>query len=230
MGICVGSHVHACAVALIELCSIFFFWNQETPCTCCKAHRAMPPNILGTPNAFHLQCRKSYPLFSAPPHLHVLAPEEAAWLHLFRTHLSHLPRSVSLRDSIPSSLRLHQHLGHWCLVIQPVIKDLKVRELTCSSWDSGSVSNCIFQAQNRISLLLNHSRSPKVLLACANLHTSGVFLGGVQEPEHPSSHSKQFACSHPVLPGQGDAQSAQGCFLPDGLHARPSPDIFNLPA
>lgn len=67
---------------------------------------------LSTPNILHLQCGHSYPLLSALLKLLVIASEGAARLHLFGAHLSQLPRSVSLRDSIPSSLHLQQHSGH----------------------------------------------------------------------------------------------------------------------
>lgn len=214
---------------------LFFFESRRHHAPPAKPTGPVTRKALSTPNIFHLQYGHSYPLLSALPKIHVVASEEAAWFHLFRTQLSHLPRSVSLRDSIPPSLHLHQHLGHDAgsynqLSVCPATKDLKVMLLTALAGTMAlyqTVFGCVPRHRTDCQFC-SVIWEPQCGFGPGNLALLWSVLGRVQEPEHSSSHSKQFACSHPVLPGQEAAQRAQGCFLPAGLHARSFPGIFNL--
>lgn len=219
----------ACAVALIELCSIFLCLKPgdtthllQSPRGRLWAHQIFFTYSVDTPAIFSLHFQIFMPLHLKKLHDSIssgpIFPPSQGLCH---SETAFLPPSTS------TSTQITDAWSHNQLSVCPATKDLKVMVFIYPKLFSNCIWAC-FQAQNRLSLLLNHSRSPSVVLAPANLHSPGVFLGRVQELEHSSSHSKQFACSHPVLPGQGAAQSAQGCFLPDGLHARPSPDIFNL--
>lgn len=166
------SHVHPCAVVLIELCSICFIFETKR----CNAPTAKHTGYCHQDGFGHTKhFPPSYPPFSALPKLHVLHLKK---LHnstssglIFPTHQS------PSRDSIASSLHLHHHLGHWCWVIQLVInppsyQGPKVDVTRFSGWNNGNISNCIqacSQAQNKLSVLLSHLWSLKIVLAHANL-------------------------------------------------------------
>lgn len=69
---------HICAprwTLELSLCdrlrSVFFFWNQKTPCCCCKACRALPPPTFRHTNRSSPTCGHSCPLLSALPRLRV---------------------------------------------------------------------------------------------------------------------------------------------------------------
>lgn len=86
-------YVFPCAVALIELCSIFFFGNQETPCTCCKAQGALPPGRLWAHQVFFTYSVDTPATFS---------------LHFMPLHLKKLHDSISSGSTFPP----HQGLCH----------------------------------------------------------------------------------------------------------------------